>query len=116
MENGVMIVDKIEALPAIVIILFFAISLILFVVAGVGLYKDVYGLDLILLLSAISMSIFTITVACGNVDRYKIIISEETKLEKFYVDWDVKSKEGNIYYVVPQSKDSIKMVEEYESE
>ena len=115
MENGVMIVDKIEALPAIVIILFFAISLILFIAAGVLLYKDVCGLDLVLLLSAISMSIFTITVACSNVDRYKIIISEETKLEKFYADWDVRSKEGNIYYVVPQSKDSIKMVEEYES-
>ena len=111
-----MIVDKIEALPAIVIILFFAISLILFVAAGVVLYKDVGGLDLILFLSAISMSIFTATVAGSNVDRYKIIISEETKLEKFYADWDVRSKEGNIYYVVPQSKDSIKMVEEYGSE
>ena len=116
MENGVMIINKIEALPTIVIILFFTISLILFVAAGIAIYKDVCGLDLIVLLSAISMSIFTITVACSNVDRYKIIISEETKLEKFYMDWDVRSKEGNIYYVVPQSKDSIKMVEEYESE
>ena len=116
MKNGVVIIDKIEALPAIVIILFFAISLILFILTFIAFNEDKCGLDLILLLSAISMSIFTITVACGNVDRYKIIISEETKLEKFYADWDVRSKEGNIYYVVPQSKDSIKMVEEYESE
>ena len=116
MENGVMIIDKIEALPAIVIILFFVISLILFILVFIAFNEDKCGLDLILLLSAISMSIFTITVACSNVDRYKIIVSEETKLEKFYADWDVMSKEGNIYYVVPQSKDSIKMVEEYESE
>lgn len=111
-----MIIEKIEALPTIVIILFFAISLILFILVFIAFNKDKCGLDLILLLSAISMSIFTITVACSNVDRYKIIISEETKLEKFYVDWDIKSKEGNIYYAVPQSKDSMKMVEEYESE
>ena len=111
-----MIIEKIEALPAIVIILFFAISLILFILTFIVFNEDKCGLDIVLLLAAISMSIFTITVACSNVDKYKIIISEETKLEKFYVDWDVRSKEGNIYYVVPQSKDSIKMAEEYESE
>ena len=116
MENGVMIIDKIEALPAIVIILFFAINLILFVAAGVALYKDACGLDVALLLAAVAMLSFSIIITGNNYNGYKIITSEETRLEKFYADWDVRSKDGNIYYVVPQSKDSIKMVEEYESE
>ena len=83
MENGVMIIDKIEALPAIVIILLFVISSIF-----ITFNENKCGLDIILLLSAISMSI---TIACSNDDRY-----EETKLEKFYADWDIRSKEGNI--------------------
>lgn len=114
MENGVMIIEKIEALPIIAIILFFVISLILFIGSGVAMYQDNFGVDIVLLLAAMAMFTFSLVMACNNYDGYKIVTSEETKLEKFYVDWDVKQTKGKIYYVIPQSKDSIKMGEEYD--
>lgn len=115
MENGVMIIDKIEALPIIAIILFFVVSLVLFIAAGVAAYQGASSVDVILIIAATAMLIFSIAMAGNNYDGYMIVTSEETKLEKFYEDWDIKRTVGKIYYAVPQSKDSIKMGEEYDN-